>query len=90
MYLGIAKDTSQADATSNNEKIKPIALAMSAMSYSCLVDLKVCLSLVLPANTAPSLSGKIEAVFWVILFCGPHLLFGRLYYGPLLLTYSGC
>jgi len=28
--------------------------------------------------------GKIEAGFWVILLCGPCLLIGRPYYGPLL------
>ena len=42
---------------------------------------ETCLSL---TNTAPSLSGKIEAGFWVILLCGPRLLFGHPYYEPLL------
>ena len=88
------KGTSRAEATSNSEKIKPVALAVIELRLSegisqiplnkvfCKkkfrsnllktfwVDLKACLDLVLPNNTASSSSGKIEAGFLVMLFCG--------------------
>ena len=44
------------------------------------VDLKTCLGLVLPTNTASSSSGKIEAGFWVMLSRGPNLLLCGPYY----------
>jgi len=34
MYSGMAKGTSQAEATSNNEKIKPVALAIVELHES--------------------------------------------------------
>jgi len=42
------------------------------------------MGLVILTNTASSLSGKIEAGFWVILLHGPHLLLGCPYYEPIL------
>jgi len=34
MYIGMAKGTSQAEATSNSEKIKPVALAIVKLCKS--------------------------------------------------------
>ena len=48
------------------------------------VDLKACLGLVLTTNTASSSSGKTEAGFWVMLFCGPRLLLCGPHYTVLL------
>ena len=91
------KGTCWVEATSNSEKIKPLALAVIELCLSegnsqslsqqkillnkkikfrsnllkaFWIDLKACLCLVLPTNTASLSSGKIEAGFWVMLFHG--------------------
>jgi len=89
------KSTSQAEATSNSEKIKPIALAVIEL---CLtekkfqgkflkafqVNLNACLDLVLANQYYPIVVWGVEAGFQVILLCGPCLLLGCPYYEPLL------
>jgi len=51
------------------------------------VNVKACFVTGLPNQYCP---GKFEADFWVMLFCGPHLLLHDSYYEPLLWMINTC